>query len=123
MTETEQPQLLPSAFLSRRGFIQLGLAALGAAWTGTLKKAARVANDDNMLGFIAYVHNEMENQEDFFEKQRAVRHLVQSVRQIGESHAELEQSSSELNGEKVKALVGKFKDQVFPVIKEVQDAF
>jgi Rieske Fe-S protein len=36
MTETEQPPILPSAFLPRRSFIQLGLAALGAAWAGTL---------------------------------------------------------------------------------------
>lgn len=36
MTETESSPLLPpSAFLSRRGFIQLGIASLGAAWAGT----------------------------------------------------------------------------------------
>jgi cytochrome b6-f complex iron-sulfur subunit len=35
MTESETLSLPPSAFLSRRQFVQLGLAALGAAWTGT----------------------------------------------------------------------------------------
>jgi cytochrome b6-f complex iron-sulfur subunit len=35
MTETEPSPLPPSAFLSRRGFIQLGLAGVCAAWAGT----------------------------------------------------------------------------------------
>jgi cytochrome b6-f complex iron-sulfur subunit len=35
MSESETPILYPSAFLSRRNFIQFGLAAVGAAWAGT----------------------------------------------------------------------------------------
>lgn len=37
MTTTNPPQTLkPSAFVSRRQFIQLGLATMGAAWLGTM---------------------------------------------------------------------------------------
>ncbi len=36
MTEPETPTPRSSVFLSRRQFIQLGLAAVGSAWAGTL---------------------------------------------------------------------------------------
>jgi cytochrome b6-f complex iron-sulfur subunit len=36
MSDSQTPPLPPSAFLSRRRFIQLGLVAVGCAWAGTL---------------------------------------------------------------------------------------
>ena len=36
MTDSQLSPIYPSAFLSRRQFIQLGLAAVGSAWAGTL---------------------------------------------------------------------------------------
>ena len=36
MTDSQPPPIHPSAFFSRRQFIQLGLAAVGSAWAGIL---------------------------------------------------------------------------------------
>ena len=94
-----------------------------AARTRTLKKAALMAEEENLLGFVSYVHQEMENQEEFWEKKEAVSELIPRVRKIGETHAELKESSSELDGEKVQALAAGFKKTVIPVVKKVQEAF